>query len=668
MQSATPQLPVQTQFQVGGQQQGPEPADDEDSDAALQLLVAQRRKRRRCAQTVLSSESEKQDDPNYAPSKPKYPRRKKRKTSDSEPWRLGFLELPVDVFLEIAKELTPPDLLNLSRTNKSLRNHLMSRQNHVLWRESLANIPDLPALPPGMTEPSYVNLLFSTKCHLCSSGHSSPYWECRLRCCTKCINEAFIEKAILMADGQFSFLASNADLLKVIPQRAPGIYLRSAVENFCFELDEVVGNEEQFSMWHKAKIDEHSALVEHAKQCQKWAKSQNDKKKAERAAIRARRLEQAKERLSKLGWGKEMENTDFLKHPFFRQNKEFDEGAWERAKDGLIERLNKIKDEAQGIIADIRVQRCNVIQDTYNDLRSRNPLSILPSLGDLLSCRLINDLLERRPFNKLTTADVSSVLNLTSPSFSLLVEKWRAAKDLQLFQILRKANPSILTPSEFNLATTVFRCNDADCGQPLQYPDVLIHPCTSSPAFRFSKDMGGTPSRFTSSETCRKVGSDPWNLGGNRISFHEDASANARAIVNACGLDPKEATVSEMNMKNPVIECRTCREVLRWPQVLGHLHKGKFTVCKSQDEEIRQEKPPARVRLGAPWVFGVRCARCGYLCAPQSLPEHLAKEHGLIEPSNMDWCFDTEAKFDTAGVRQERVNDDLSTAYPPLNH
>lgn len=63
--------------------------------------------------------------------------------------------------------LEPTDLLNLSRSNHSLRNLLLSRDNtRFLWRYVLSKVRGLPASPSDMNELQYANLAFDETCHV----------------------------------------------------------------------------------------------------------------------------------------------------------------------------------------------------------------------------------------------------------------------------------------------------------------------------------------------------------------------------------------------------------------------------------------------------------------------------------------------------------------------
>jgi hypothetical protein len=63
--------------------------------------------------------------------------------------------------------LPPLDLLRLTRTNKTLRGLLMSRNSRHVWIVTLGTVPYCPPIPEGMTEPAWVRLAFENACHVC---------------------------------------------------------------------------------------------------------------------------------------------------------------------------------------------------------------------------------------------------------------------------------------------------------------------------------------------------------------------------------------------------------------------------------------------------------------------------------------------------------------------
>ncbi|KAG8709914.1 hypothetical protein FRC09_000406, partial [Ceratobasidium sp. 395] len=58
-----------------------------------------------------------------------------------------ILDMPPEVFNEIATHLTPPDLLSLARLNKFFRKMFMSRSSQRIWRTTFGNVLKLPGCP-----------------------------------------------------------------------------------------------------------------------------------------------------------------------------------------------------------------------------------------------------------------------------------------------------------------------------------------------------------------------------------------------------------------------------------------------------------------------------------------------------------------------------------------
>ena len=233
----------------------------------------------------------------------------------------------------------------------------------------------------------------------------------------------------------------------------------------------------------------------------------------------------------------------------------------------------------------------------YDKLRNDNPYLIVPSLGDLVLTKPIQVLVDGVQALRKEWL-IASIISLESPLFTQLAEGWRALKEEELFQMLPSDPEAAITSTSaatkvaiLDRATTVFRCNAVGCGKYLFYPYVLTHPCASSPTFQpltsapaKEQDHSDAPTPFAYAtlpllpEACRVVDSVPWNSGGNRIFFDPEASAHAKAIVEACGLDPAYATAADIVMMNLTFECVTCRSSgegemprMRWPQVVSTL-------------------------------------------------------------------------------------------------
>lgn len=101
-----------------------------------------------------------------------------------------LMDLPPELFSEIAIHLFPADLLSLARSNKFFRKMFMSRTSERFWKQALINAPHIPACPKELSEPQYVSLLFSKTCSSCGERvlrRMDPYLYVRL--CTTCRDE-----------------------------------------------------------------------------------------------------------------------------------------------------------------------------------------------------------------------------------------------------------------------------------------------------------------------------------------------------------------------------------------------------------------------------------------------------------------------------------------------
>ncbi|KAH8116084.1 hypothetical protein DFH11DRAFT_1506935 [Phellopilus nigrolimitatus] len=74
-----------------------------------------------------------------------------------------IMTMPVDVFCEIACQMTPADLLSMARSSKSLRELLMSKSSKQIWRAA-EDAVGLPECPPDLSSPQYASLIFDKFC------------------------------------------------------------------------------------------------------------------------------------------------------------------------------------------------------------------------------------------------------------------------------------------------------------------------------------------------------------------------------------------------------------------------------------------------------------------------------------------------------------------------
>ncbi|KAH0585238.1 hypothetical protein H2248_008482 [Termitomyces sp. 'cryptogamus'] len=188
-------------------------------------------------------------------------------------------DMPLELLFEVFEHLHPTDLLNLSRTTKTLRSILMKRSARSVWRSAIANVPGLPACPMDLDEPQYANLAFDDCCHFCSApGIQDIFWNCRVRCCKNCIEANFV---------------SDYDLNKLIPA-APGgktkaifpfivypkprpykpgriLYYLAVAKQYQHELGQLQTDEMTVRQWSTRKEEEQDRRLTHAALCEHWS-------------------------------------------------------------------------------------------------------------------------------------------------------------------------------------------------------------------------------------------------------------------------------------------------------------------------------------------------------------------------------------------------------------
>ncbi|CAG8567529.1 2287_t:CDS:2, partial [Ambispora gerdemannii] len=130
--------------------------------------------------------------------------------------------IPTEIFIHICKYLPPADLLRLSRTCKTYRDKLFSKESittQQIWSTSRQEFLGFLSLPPpdGMDEISYVCLVLERGCQLCGAKTMrNVYWAFRVRLCNSCFDKKTISNHRLAKDERF-----NGDLGRKILSGLP---------------------------------------------------------------------------------------------------------------------------------------------------------------------------------------------------------------------------------------------------------------------------------------------------------------------------------------------------------------------------------------------------------------------------------------------------------------
>ncbi|KAJ3722259.1 hypothetical protein C8R42DRAFT_720640 [Lentinula raphanica] len=533
-------------------------------------------------------------------------------------------DVPIEVIYEIFCYLDPRDLLTLSRTCKLLRGHLLRKSESVrIWRIALLNVEgSLPPLPKDLNEPQYACLMFDLDCHMLS------------RLCNK----------LPLLTIQMAKLLRRIVPIHVVRNHAQGKIVAGADhDDIIVDWDVAkelkaqfmaLESEETRRSWLIQKREEHEAIVQHARLCEAWHKEQLERNAAQLISLRTERREAILSRLEVNGLRREaeliLEGSSDLKRPHeladlpcIKMPKALTDCGWAHIKSKLIAMLSDHRTR--------RLARQNYIslRDAYCDYLSRQDLrEIYPGLGDVLTDPVIEATLWDTEVDEALTP--ISLQLLLSEFLSRILVDWRLAKIGELLELLRKARPCA-TDGDLNLATTVFGC--AACNALLVYPQVFYHSCC------YKNRVAGNHShdrmRILNGLYDTVDPEGPWS--SSSLFFHSRTSQLARKIVIGAGLDPDIATINDLTVAQPVIQCTnfegevdTERLFLTWPAALTydpeHFNVFKINCSGEETSRVRAREPLC--------IFSeiICCTRCHTEIPPKKLSRHFHDAHNVNLP------------------------------------
>ncbi|KAG9077510.1 hypothetical protein FRC06_008874, partial [Ceratobasidium sp. 370] len=213
----------------------------------------------------------------------------------------GLMNMPIEVFTEIAKYLYPLDLILLSRANKFFRQLLLSRTATQTWRHVLTNVDGLPPCPEELCEPQYAALMFTKYCSMCGKQAPRPM-DPRLlvRLCVTCRDQQVCH----VAQEDFGLIPMSSTILPAKKGRRYWFCLRHDATALHGELDalRLAGDRMATSLWIKRKKQEMEQRTNNAQPLIKFLEQQETEQSDSLVMRRGQREEAIRSRLLGLGW------------------------------------------------------------------------------------------------------------------------------------------------------------------------------------------------------------------------------------------------------------------------------------------------------------------------------------------------------------------------------
>ncbi|KAJ3557330.1 hypothetical protein NM688_g1532 [Phlebia brevispora] len=508
--------------------------------------------------------------------------------------------MPLDILAEIMSHLQPPDILNMSRANKTFRRFLMTRSSEFIWRRARENVPGLPPCPEDLSEPAYANLVFDTHCHEClSSGVKTVFWEFRVRYCPSCRKQKFMcQSAVVQKHPILSKLDGlEFDLFfPSIPYGSEGskyhvpdveTYIRNTPQE---ELSPRVESASSLLTKDRRQRPELQRKLEHAALCKDWYTKRKDERSQELKAIRDRRYQDITGRLKALGWGQELEFLDQCEIYNLKsllvvtEPKELTQKRWEKILPSLLDMMDSAR------LARMRRDRLTLLvtrflyfTEFYAQWRkAQGHDAILPLVVDLVHHDELRELILTPQDTTVTQETFETLREL----LSRWAEEWRANCRSHLVATYRTDHASHVGQTDAGflaLASSVWTCENCshilDRRLILHYPEVMEHrclyrqmdeesipPCGPSPHEQY--EFICTQLTQHSSWAC-----EPLNA--------EKAYRWALEVIRACGMDPASTTTEEMDKLDVRLMCKTCwkandlniidaKKVFTWRAALRH--------------------------------------------------------------------------------------------------
>ncbi|KAF9472579.1 hypothetical protein BDN70DRAFT_886846 [Pholiota conissans] len=531
--------------------------------------------------------------------------------------------MPLDVLFEILGQLSPKDLLSVSRTNKLFRETLLSSGAKTVWKYALKG-KGVPECPSDLIEPRWTSLLFGTRCESCGAKNIQTVdFRLRRRVCVKC------RRVNLLVTSKARKVFPDCDeiVLDLIPSTEVGGWTNGRHSSSQF-------------YWH-SDIDEMThtlATYTHDKHlgipgAQNALSGFIEQRTAHVDKIHSSAIKfQEWFNLTALERYKE---TNYAKHERFKAIKaRFLDLGYHADDIEYIKRKKECNQKAALSDASIRNRRRQLLFSCYTDYKaSLSPLQwkYMPDMMELE---------EKDPFK--TNMKSAYDLELTKASFAATLFPAAIAQiqdelKARLAQALAEASEPghVLALDCLDLATSVFCCMGT-CQSEIYVvgtDDILSHNC-------------GTYTSTTYSQ--------PYKYKSRDFEIHPTGAKIARSLIICAGLDPEKTLASEMDNKDLRFACNPCQNNkvgYTWRNALAHRtrnHSG-FGILPSNwcilspDETVVLKQNEAK---DSKWAMqNWQCSYCpAFLTSPNSwsgccgvsretATQHVQTVHAIASPA-----------------------------------
>ncbi|CAE6358899.1 unnamed protein product [Rhizoctonia solani] len=550
-------------------------------------------------------------------SKPSKPVVRKKQVRGKQGGLAGLINMPIDIFTEVASYLLPGDILSLARSNKFFRNLLMDRSAIHIWHGAMRNVKALPPCPPGMSEPHYLSLLFSKTCSMCGApARANMDPKLLVRLCGSCRNSHLM----LSTAVPFELLSLVVCSAHTAPaKRKPGdLYvLRGDFKELLAEYEEKKRCKDDGALeaWSEGKRDIVVKRDGQALDLLQFLDTVHWDREQELSDAKMARRSEIERRLKEIGWSeKDMEfgwwSTNPREwHALVSQPKPITDRTWANLQPKLISLLETNRKERQAMERDERKQdRLIRLSKFFLDIKKQgspalqlkapNPITRLsstiptiefthrgpfPSFDHTLDWPIVKNLYETDS----TVAELEVKFEENRDEIEALVAEWQSRIQVRFMDVLRdgyETQSETLRPAIITSNTDL--PNVSDDLKFLLRADSLFYqapsPNLDSPKELLSYDtflmkglngvvahMSGQPRRAPDLDN---------------IHWHPEAHEVARQLLADIG--KPDATYLEMKTIGRVFACGKCHETKarNWDEMIEHYLEQEQVYADVQED------------------------------------------------------------------------------------
>ncbi|KAL5524811.1 hypothetical protein ACEPAF_9957 [Sanghuangporus sanghuang] len=518
------------------------------------------------------------------------------------------MDLSVEVFCEIAKHLTPVDLLQLSRTSRSLRELILSKSSRAIWVSCLA-ATGIPACPPDMSEPQYANLYFEKECHACGYprvDRLTPHL--RIRLCHGCSKLNVVQGKVLVEQHFKGDVSQMFEIYSLLPWNNLEVYdensfktINSRIQNRYFlkyDFLEVVKaylqTEPNSRMsFVKKRHEVVRNIAESVREVASWQQQRyNDRFSADHELSRKRK-EQIREKLHDLGYS--YEEIDSLWHmPYdpnhtrikwthiVHQPRELSHRIWKNIQPKLEELIwSKRQFDKFQVMEENRGKRKSELASLYREYIVREnseKRDIAPlSLVDLCMIPFVTGLIEEDECG----------IEITRERWRLVEEKLPELFDEHAKKVERDCldilvnNASTDTESELSDSEIGAEGGNID-------PSILWRAYVFFNEWPGFREMATLADVFSSMREYMFSEIITYRSSWNRRTLSRNTTAirAANALLSSLAL-PKETRMQQMQALGQVFVCQQCDPVLRkrmtWCELVFHVYREVDDYRRAQE-------------------------------------------------------------------------------------